>query len=131
MARIFMDVFKIGEFLSSGIVNGLRSAHWINGLEALLQSVLSLLTGLILDNELVLIGDTFEDYIYCFTYCLVMLFFLIQHYIYEDVWYESYSRESFFYEIFSNGFKCRVFSLLDSLLVSLLAKLVHDTGFPS
>lgn len=125
-----MNILKIRDFFGSGIVNNLRITYQIDILEVLLQNGLDFLRSFTLNDELVLIGDKFGDYAYYFAYFLVILFFSIHHYVYKNIYYELYRRESFLLKVFLNSFNHRPFSL-DGLLISLLAKFVHNIELPS
>lgn len=85
MACIFIDIFDIGEFFDSSIMNNLRSVYQIDVFEAFLQGNPGLLRGLTLNDRLVLIGDKFQDCICYFAYYLIILFLPVQYSIYEDI----------------------------------------------
>lgn len=50
-------MLEVGEFLSNSVVNNLRNAYQINVFETILEGVLGLFRGLVLNDGLVLIGD--------------------------------------------------------------------------
>lgn len=100
-------------------------------LEVLLQSGPGLLRSLTLNDRLVLIRDNFGNYACYFAHSLIILFFLMHHSVHENVWCELNRRESFLYELFSNGFNQRLFSSFNDLFASLLAKFAYSMGLPS
>lgn len=100
-------------------------------LELFVHEDLGFLRDFTFNDALVLVGDKFRDYACYFAHCLIILFLPMQHYIYEDVWHELYSREFFLHEIFSDDFNYRSFFPLNNPLAYLLTKLANGVGIPS
>lgn len=131
ITRVFVDNLEIGELFDGGLIDKVRSAHQIDLLELFLQSSPWFLKALFLKDGLMLINYKYGCYTYYLAYCLIIFFFMIQHYIDEDVWHELYSHESFLDEVLLNSFDCKPLFSYNCLPASMLSNLAYGIRFPS
>lgn len=100
-------------------------------LKAFLNSVLNLLKSFSYDDWLVLVQDKLWYYTWCFAHGLIVLFLIVYHCIYEDIWHKLCSGKSLSGEALPDAFESKSLPPSNCSFTFLLPKLTHYVRFLS